>query len=453
MNLILDTDSYKASHFLQYPPNTTYMFSYLESRGGKYPCTLFFGLQYILKKYLTTIITEDMVYEASEFFKSHGEPFNLNGWLYIANKLGGKLPVRIRAVKEGTLVPVSNVLMTIESTDPEVFWIVSWLETMLMRVWYPTTVATQSYSIKKLIMECLEKTSDNPDAEILHKLHDFGSRGVSSQESAGIGGAGHLVNFLGSDNVAGIVYANKYYNMHMAGFSIPAAEHSTITMWGRSRECEAYRNMIEQYKTTGMLAVVSDSYDLYDAIEHLWGGELKNEVIASGATIVIRPDSGHPASVVLNCVILLADKFGITFNNKGYKVLNHVRVLQGDGINEDSIREILNLLINSGFSATNVAFGMGGALLQHVNRDTQEFAFKCSSATVDGKCIDVYKSPSTDSKKQSKRGKLDLVRSLGEFKTISGTNNFGSELHVVYENGVVMSNDDLTEIRHRACMI
>ncbi len=150
--------------------------------------------------------------------------------------------------------------------------------------------------------------------------------------------------------------------------------------------------------------------------------------------------------------MLLASKFGYTYNNKDYKVLNHVRVLQGDGINEDSIREILNLLTNAGFSATNIAFGMGGALLQQVNRDTQEFAFKCSAATVDGKLVDVYKSPATDSKKQSKRGKLDLVKSFGTYKTVPGINNFGSELQIVYENGVVLNNDSLTEIRHRACM-
>ena len=162
-NPILDVDSYKASHWLQYPPNTTAMYSYLESRGGKYPVTVFFGLQYILKEYLTRPIESWMVDEAVSFFAAHGVPFNEAGWRYIAEDLNGRLPIRISAVPEGTVVPVHNVLMTIESTDPKTFWLVSWLETLLLRVWYPTTVATQSWYLKKAIYGALAKTADDPD--------------------------------------------------------------------------------------------------------------------------------------------------------------------------------------------------------------------------------------------------------------------------------------------------
>ena len=145
-NLILDTDSYKASHFLQYPEGTTKIFSYIESRGGRYGRTVFFGLQYLLKRYLSTPITLSMVEEAKAFFEAHGEPFPYEGWMYIVTNLGGRLPIRIRAVPEGTVVPTGNALMTIESTDEIVPWVVSWLETMLLRgIWYPTTVATKSY--------------------------------------------------------------------------------------------------------------------------------------------------------------------------------------------------------------------------------------------------------------------------------------------------------------------
>lgn len=447
-NLILTTDSYKASHFLQYPPETTNIYSYIESRGGKYQNTLFFGLQYLLEELEGAVTVEDVA-EAAAFFKAHGEPFNEEGWSYIAKDLKGKLPVRIKAAPEGLVIPTHNVLMTIENTDPKCYWLTSWLETYLLRVWYPITVSTQSWHIKQIIRSFLNETSDNPEVELPFKLHDFGARGVSSTESSAIGGAAHLVNFMGSDTVAGVWLANRVYNGgQMSGFSIPAAEHSSITSWGRDGEAEAYRNMLKQFaKPGGLVAVVSDSYDLDNAVDNIWGGTLKNDVINSGATIIIRPDSGNPAEVVLTTTKKLDAKFGSQYNAKGYKVLNNVRVIQGDGINEESIREILNVLKTAGYSASNIAFGMGGALLQQVNRDTQRFAYKCSSATIAGKQVDVYKDPKTDPGKRSKKGRLDLVYRAGKFETISGDGNWGSVLSTVYENGKIVKRTTLNEIR------
>lgn len=454
-NIILDSDSYKFSHYLQYPPNTTNIFSYIESRGGKYEATLFFGLQYIIKQYLTQRITIEDVEEAKVFVEMHGEPFNYDGWMYIAKELKGRLPVKIRAVPEGSLIPTHNALLTIESTDTKVPWIVSWVETMLMRLWYPITVATQSYYIKQTIMEYLTQTADDPKAEIAFKLHDFGSRGVSSRESAMIGGAAHLVNFMGSDTVVGVWCANKFYNSKMAGFSIPAAEHSSITSWGKENEVDAYRNMLRQFAKPGsMVAVVSDSYNIYNACENLWGGKLKQEVIDSGATVVIRPDSGEPVEVVMECLILLAKQFGTTKNSKGYKVLNNVRVIQGDGINSESIAGILRRITNVGFSATNIGFGMGGALLQLVNRDTQKFAMKCSSIIANGKEIDVFKDPITDSGKRSKAGRLDLIKPFNTYRTVrrSDMNSVhpDSVMKTVFENGELLIEDSFDEIRKRA---
>lgn len=455
-NYLFDTDSYKASHYLQYPENTTSMFSYIESRGGEYDNTIFFGLQYFLKEYLTYRVSPEEVEEAKGFYTTHGEPFNYEGWMYIAKDLQGKLPIRIRAVPEGSVVPTSNILVSIESTDPKVFWIVSWLETMLLRyVWYPTTVATRSHKIKKIILEALRISSDDPKSEISFKLHDFGSRGVSSQESAAIGGAAHLVNFMGTDTVVAVRCANKYYHHKMAGFSIPAAEHSSITSWGKEHEVDAYRNMLKQFaKLDALVAVVSDSYNLWNACEHLWGEQLKQEVINSGATIIIRPDSGHPASVVLKTVKILDDKFGCTINTKGYKVLKNVRVIQGDGVNENSIQEILNVLIDSGYSATNIAFGMGGQLLQVLNRDTNKWAMKCSFITVDGQQRDVFKDPITDHGKVSKAGRLDLIRDMnGKYYTVVLGNkekHLLTVMQTVYENGEILVDETLDNIRERA---
>lgn len=470
-SILFDTDSYKTSHYLQYPPGTTSMFSYVESRGGEFPETVFFGLQYYLKEYLTKPITVEEVDRAATFYKAHGVPFNYDGWMYIAKDLGGKLPVRIRAVAEGTVVPTHNILVSIESTDPKVFWIASWLETSLLRYcWYGINVATRSRAIKQVIKAALDKSSDAPDAELPFKLHDFGSRGVSSQESAMVGGAAHLVNFMGSDTIVGVLCANEYYHCEMAGFSIPAAEHSATTSWGKDREVDAYRNMLTQFAKPGSLvAVVSDSYDLWNAITNLWGGELKEEVIASGATVIIRPDSGHPPTVVLKAVQLLDEKFGHTVNSKGFKVLNNVRVIQGDGINQGSIQEILDNLLGAGYSATNIAFGMGGALLQGHNRDTNKFALKCSSITVNGKEQDVFKDPVTDPGKVSKAGRLDLIylepktlksghttiNLAGSYQTVKlypGCEHSMSVMRTVFENGQLLVDDTFDEIRKRASL-
>src|SRR5581483_294412 len=263
-NLILNTDSYKASHWLQYPPETDATFFYVESRGGQYDKTLFFGLQAILKEYLSRPVTYTDVDEAKAFFAQHGEPFNEAGWRWIVDAHKGRLPLRIRAVPEGSVVSTHNALVTIESTDPDSFWVPSYVETLLLRMWYPVTVATLSWHLKQLIGGFLERTSDDPAGQLPFKLHDFGARGVSSTESAGLGGAAHLVNFHGTDTLSGILTARAYYHEPMAGYSIPAAEHSTITSWGREREVDAYRNMLDQFAQPGrIVAVVSDSYDIY----------------------------------------------------------------------------------------------------------------------------------------------------------------------------------------------
>ena len=453
-NLILDTDSYKSSHFLQYPKGMTRIFSYLESRGGRYPTTRFFGLQYILDKYLTRRITKEDVEEARTLIEAHGEPFPYDGWMRVVNVHGGKLPLEIRAVPEGTLVPIHNILMSCTNTDPELPWLVGWFETMLMRVWYPTTVCTQSYYIREIIKKALEQTSDRAAEELPFKLHDFGSRGVSSRESAGIGGLSHLVNFLGSDTLEALRVGRNHYDADLAGFSIPAAEHSTITSWGKEHEVDAYRNMVRQFGQAGKIfAVVSDSYDLKHAINVFWGETLRKEVEESGATLVVRPDSGDPPAMVRLAVNALAAKYGTTVNSKGYQVLNHVRVIQGDGIDEQTITQILQNLNVDGFSAENVAFGMGGALLQKVDRDTQRFAYKASAGLIDGQYRGIYKDPVTDPGKRSKDGVLDLVQEHGRMQTRAyytfDTDFPGSLMRTVYRDGELLVRDSLEVVRGR----
>ena len=464
-NLLLNTDSYKASHWLQYPAGTDATFFYVESRGGVYDRTVFFGLQAILKEYLARPVSHADIDEAREFFAAHGEPFNEAGWRRVVEVHGGRLPLRIRAVPEGSVVPTHQALVTIESTDPAAFWVPSYLETLLLRLWYPVTVATISWHARQTIRQFLERTSDDVEGQLPFKLHDFGARGVSSAESAALGGAAHLVNFMGTDTISGVLAARAHYGEPMAGYSIPAAEHSTITSWGREHEADAYRNMLRQFaRPGGIVAVVSDSYDIFHAIREHWGRTLREEVIRSGATVVIRPDSGDPVAVVHQCLELLDEAFGHTLNRKGYRVLNHVRVIQGDGINPTSIRAILERITSAGYATDNLAFGMGGALLQQLNRDTQKFALKCSAARIDGRWIDVYKDPVTDKGKQSKRGRMTLAHhpQTGAWRTVTLPaavagmaelqlpEGHVDALQTVWEDGRLLVDQRFAEIRARA---
>jgi len=472
-NLPLNTDSYKPSHWLQYPKDTQTIYSYIESRGGVYDRVMFFGLQMFIKEYLMRPITRLDILEAESYLIPHGVPFNKEGWEYILDEYDGKLPIRIRAVPEGSVVGTSNVLLTMENTDPKCFWLTNYLETALMRaIWYPTTVGTYSFEIKGMIKKFLEMTSDNPADELPFKLHDFGSRGVSSLESAGLGGLAHLVNFKGTDTIEALRYGREYYKEFMAGFSIPASEHSTMTSWGKENESKAYKNMLDSYPGK-MVAVVSDSYDIYNAVDNIWGKELKQNVIdhgAGGGALVIRPDSGIPWEVIPTIINSLMKSFGYTTNSKGYKVLPpYVRVIQGDGVDIKAIERIYGMMEANEFSGDNIAFGMGGALLQRLDRDSQQFAMKCCAIQSNGEWRDVYKSPVGDKdmsfKKASKPGRMTLIQHTedGRYTTErwplahhphrNGPNSdyaWNEVMRSVFYNGSLLVDESFKTIRERA---
>lgn len=453
-NLILNTDSYKLSHFRQYPPGTEYVYSYIESRGGQFDRTLFFGLQAFIKEYLMKPITLEDILEAEAFCEMHKFPFNKDGWTYILVKHGGYLPIEIHAAPEGSVIETQNVLLTVVNTDPAVPWVTSYIETALLRaIWYPTTVATNSWFMKRIIHQNWLWTSDADPSEVDYKLVDFGARGVSSDESSAIGGMAHLVNFKATDTISGILAARRYYHEKMAGYSIPAAEHSTITSWGKENETDAYANMVNQFggskNPAGMYAVVSDSYDIMNAVENIWGNHLKSKVLLADNRLVIRPDSGDPIKTPIKVIQALASRFGYTINSKGYKVLNDkVRVIQGDGIDIHSLPLILEHLRGNGFAAENLTFGMGGGLLQHVNRDSQKFAMKCSAVRIDGEWRDVFKEAPG---KKSKRGRLALIENGNWFETVPlEGHSLQDVMRLVYRNGDLTIDEDFATIRERA---
>ena len=462
-NLILLTDSYKVTHWKQYPKGTTKVYSYLESRGGKFDNTLFYGLQYFIKKYLSgQVITEEKINQAKRLLTSHlGDGlFNEEGWRHILDKHDGRLPIRIKAVPEGTPVKTGNVLVTVENTDPEVPWLTNYIETILLNIWYPITVATLSREVKKNLINYLQKTTSYSEEEIngvvSFMLHDFGCRGVGNPETAAIGGSSHIINFLGTDTLPAIMLAQEFYNTeNPLAFSIPASEHSTITSWGESFEVKAMENMLDAYPT-GLVACVSDSFDIIRACRDYWGTNLRDKILSRDGRLVIRPDSGDPVQTLKQIFHILWDKFGGVINEKGFKVIDpHVRVIQGDGVNYESISEICDMMIEEGFSIENIAFGMGGALLQKVDRDTQKFAFKCSSITINGEEVDVRKNPieinekgeRVQSFKKSKAGRLKLENG----QTIeSSRDEVGDELVEVFVNGKVTKEWTFEEVRERA---
>lgn len=469
------TDSYKISHANQYPPGTSQIYSYFESRGGKFPETGLFGLQYILMSYLEgPVVSQRDINLDSHFFNAHffgnGDLHNKSGWQRIIDKHYGHLPIRIMAAPEGLMAPNSNVLFTIENLDPELYWLTNYIESILLQVWSPSTVMTGSRNSKKIIFNALQKSGDI--SGLPFKLHDFGFRGVSSVESAATAGAAHLVNFKGTDTLAACDLIAQYYSGktpcdidlmtyeeygkfikdNMAGFSIPASEHSTITTWGEDGEINAFRNMLNTYPT-GLVACVSDSWDIDRACGELWPS-LRKEIESREGMLIVRPDSGEPEEVVPRILGLLANGFGYTTNSKGYKVLHdQVRVIQGDGIDFDTIENILESVMNAGFSADNIAFGSGGGLLQKINRDTQRIAIKCSNAVVNGKNIDVFKRPKTDPGKDSKRGRLALVNSDGTIITVPevDADKYGGNILVeVFNYGKLTNKTTFNEIRQRA---
>lgn len=325
------TDGYKHSHWMQYPPDTEKVYSFLESRGGDFQYSTVFGLQYILKRYLSgQVVTKEKIDKAEKYINAYfgnDKIFNREGWEYILNKWNGFLPIYIKAIPEGLLVPTGNVLMTIENLDNKCYWLTNFIETLLLQVWYPSTIAMQSREFKKQILGRLKNSGD--PSTIDWKLHDFGFRGSTSVESSALGGAAHLLSFRGTDTLSAIEFIDEIYYDSMAGGSIPAAEHSTITSWGKERELEAYKNMLQQYPS-GLVAVVSDSYDIFNACENLWGKELKNMILNRDGVLVIRPDSGEINQVLPKIMGILHKQFGAILNNKQYYVLNpHVRVIWG----------------------------------------------------------------------------------------------------------------------------
>lgn len=459
-NICLLTDSYKVTHHYLYPKGTEKIYSYLESRtGAEFNKTIFYGLQYIIKKYLEgNIVSEEKVLEADELIKNHIGPniFNFDDWMYIVDKCGGKLPIEIKAVPEGTPVNVGNVLMTVENTDKHLYWLPNYLESLLLQVWYPSTVATLSAEVKKLCDFYLNVTGSSKN-NLDFMLHDFGYRGACSSEAAKLGGSAHLLNFSGTDTIPSLLIPKNYYNCdEVQGFSVQATEHSVMTALGPKGEMEQAINVVKSAEN-GILSIVIDSYDYKNFLINACfkGYGLNNEIRNflnknENNKIVFRPDSGDPVSTTLDCLEIIEEGFGTYKNENGYKLFkDNLGVLWGDGLDYHKIRDILFAIKTENWAAENMIFGMGGGLHTSVSRDTQRNAFKCSAQLRNGQWFDIYKKP-LDNSKKSKKGRLKLIKENSDFRTVNSDYEGEDILKTVFKDGELLIDDSFENIKNRA---
>jgi len=474
VNLLLMTDVYKCGHLNQYIKGTEYVYSYLLARSTKnFEKSVFFGLQYYLKEYLTRPITHANVDEFMKVTKSViGPSLTDNQTEQKLRDLAdlGYLPLEIKAVPEGTVIDNKNVLLTIKNTLPNFGWVVGFVESVLLKIWFPITVATTSYTYRKIVDKYFNETCQDLKYLNTFMVHDFGYRGDTSEESSMVSGSAHLLSFIGSDTLVTYNFLLKYYNAQStldAGkailSSVPASEHSVMCSFGKENELDAYANMLELYPN-GIVSIVSDTYDIYNVLTTI-AKQLKPSILKRNGKVVFRPDSGNQEHILCGdpsaepsspqgkgCLRLLDEEFGSTINAQGYKVLNDkVGLIYGDGMYLEKYERILSKMKDMGFASCNLVIGVGG-ILRFCTRDTLGFAIKATNVIVNGESRAIFKDPVTDSGKKSHRGLISLEMNDGHYITkdnVSEEEEAGGLLKTVFLNGKLMVDEDLETIRTR----
>jgi len=437
------TDSYKAAHFEQYP-DATRLVAYGEFRTGlnhdqSDTRIVVFGIRFLVEKILQRRWTMKELEDAEKFYRTHKTgnaefPFPKELFRKFIIENDGYFPVKFEALTDGMCVHAHVPIYQI-TAEGCYAPLCTFLETMLTMVWYPTTVATLSRRTRDVIEDFFKATTElslqHPLIE--SRLHDFGFRGCTTVDQAVIGGCAHLLNFTGTDTMAAAYYAQFELNDgEPVGSSIPATEHSVMTAW--DSEKSAVLRMIHLYGE-GLFACVMDSYDYVRALENLLPAIAKKKV-EKGGFMVLRPDSGDPAEAVVQALRAADSVFGSTVNAKGFRVLKGCGVIQGDGMTLENIAYVLRRMKEEGYSAENCAFGMGGGLLQKINRDTMSFATKLSHIVyADGRKRDIMKTPQRAPGKLSLPGRLAVKRVDG-IPTAFAAEDVAPEenlLHVYYD--------------------
>ncbi|MCC2626363.1 MAG: Nicotinamide phosphoribosyltransferase [Thermomicrobiales bacterium] len=452
-NMMVNVDCYKVTHHRMYPEGTEFVSAYIESRGGLYPATLFVGLQAFIREYLLRPLTIEHLHQAEQVHAAMNVPFNRQIWLDLINDHGGYLPIEIEAVPEGTVVPTRNVLVQVVNTDPKYPWITTFVETALLRaVWYPTSVGTISWTIKQHLREAFKRTSDAPPELLRAYFHDYGARGVSSLESAALGGMAHLVNFDQTDTIPGYLAARQWYNASAPRGSGQFQEHTNVIAFGRENEAATFRGLLAN-PSAGVAGLLCDAYDHENAVRNIIGKELHDEVANFAGLVAVRCDSGDPVKVAADTVEWLMEDFGSSVNSKGFRQLPpNIRVVQGDGLTPTSHGALYQELEKRGLAADNLLSGMGGGLLQRINRDTLNFGMKANAVRIKGAWKDIQKVPTGDSMKRSKAGRLALRFVDGDYQTVH-RDSIPAEQNVlvpVFRDGKMLRIYDFAELKQRS---
>lgn len=448
MNPIIDTDAYKVPHWAAIKPGLQHQYVYGECRSGsKYPEISYIGLQMVVQDHFLNPVTDDHILEAQEeAYMTFGTKnyFNVDGWRKVRDT--GYLPMKIMSAPEGLRLPVSNVLFTAESTED---WFAPMLngafETMAMHFWYPTTVATRSMYIRERLKPLVEKSGS---LELLPFLvNDFGARGTECWMSDYRGGVGHLVHFEGSDNMIASRAIGHYYGYKGRAKSVWATEHSCALSFGPGQgEYDYVNHQLDNCDPNLPCSIVIDTYDAFNHLKNVWGDPIiMAKIKARNAPTVGRPDSGEAKYSIERCLEINTSNYGFSINNKGYKVQNDlVRLLQGDGMNEDTIIDLYQDIVDNRWSTDNLLTGSGGGLLQaDMTRDTQRIAIKPSFGIINNEEKNFQKTVATDTTKASKAGKLILHPTApGGYQTFSSAKespamfaSYNNLLKPLYENG------------------
>ena len=480
MNPLLYTDGYKVDHRRQYPEGTTLVYSNWTPRKSRIEGVeevVFFGLQYFIKKYMIEDFNTNFFNQPKdEICKRYSR--RINNYLG-PNQVGiehiealhdlGYLPMVIKALPEGSQVPMRVPMVTMYNTKPEFFWLTNYFETILSTtLWMPCNSATIAKEYRNILDKYAQETSSIPEF-VDWQGHDFSMRGMAGLEAALMSAAGHLLSFTGTDTIPSIDFLEDYYNANsdneLVGGSVAATEHSVMCMGTNLGEQETFKRLITEVYPNGIVSIVSDTWDLWKVLtEYL--PNLKNEVLSRDGKVVIRPDSGDPVDIICGnpngnsteekkgVIELLWDIFGGTINDKGYKELDsHIGAIYGDSITLDRAAQICERLKKKGFASTNVVLGIGSFTYQYNTRDTFGFAMKATYGEVNGEGREIYKDPITDDgTKKSAKGLIKIEKQNGSYQLIdkvSWKEEQQGELKEIFRDGELIVDDTLAEIRKR----